>query len=370
MPAKIKKSSLANKLSTESRRRFEEKKSVEAEYDTNAGLPAGIEGGIAQLVECGFRTIQAGKTNAGELMFYAAGIVVSPEEVNGSRIVGLRTQINEPICDTPNNPKKPTQADHVENVMNELKKLGVNMEEMDADDLESVCETLKEERPYFRFRTWSGTKQELTQRDDKFFVGTKGPYPSEAAAKAANPFVGVEPRVQSTWNGACEYVEDEVSGVVDETEDEEEFIPVKSQPKTKSKLVKAKKVEEDLSELAEAADNGDAEASARLMEIANENGIDEDTVNNTASWSDVVDLINGEEESEDEEDEDEEEEDEEEEQLVPEKGEVYKYKPKGKKKAIECSVTAVFQGKEVCNLKSIDEDGSVFKSVPWSELIQ
>jgi hypothetical protein len=67
-------------------------------------------------------------------------------------------------------------------------------------------------------------------------------------------------------------------------------------------------------------------------------------------------------------DSDDDEEDEEEEEFAPEKGDVYGYKPKGKRKPLDCTVTAVFVKKETCNLKSITDD-KVHKGVPWVKLL-
>lgn len=383
MAVQKKKSSLAARLGEKARKVFNEVKDQEPEFDTQAGLPGGIEGGIAQLVECKFTQVAAGKQNAGKDMFYAAGVVVSPSEVNGINIKGLRTQISEPLYDTPTRSRK-TIDDHLEWVMNEMKKLGLDMSEMDLDDLEDAAETLKEEKPYFRFRTWSGTKQEIVERGGKFFVGTMGPYRTEAAAKAANPYAGTEPRVQHTWNGVCEYLDDEeeVDGVEDNTSSVKAS---KAAKKTKADVVdepeEEEEGEEDLAELAAAADGGDTDAAERLFELAMEAGIDEETINSTEEWSAIVEMMQSSSDDEEEEDaseEDEEEEEEEEEaeeeeaeedEWKPEKGEVYAYKAPGMKKAIDCEVTAVFESKETVNLKNLN-DNKVYKSVPWDKLIK
>lgn len=357
MPAQQKQSSLASRLGEKARKAFDESKTEAPEFDSQAGLPAGIEGGVAQLVECKFTQIAAGKQNAGKDMFYAAGVVVSPQESNGVSLVGLRTQISEPLYDTPTRSRK-TVNDHLEWVMNEMKKLGIDMSEMSIDDLEDIAVTLKEQQPHFRFRTWSGTKQEIEKRGGKFFVGTKGPYATEAAAKAANPFAGSEPRVQHNWNGACEHVEDdEGASVVDETE---ETLPVKSAKSVKKASPEPVEEEEvDLAELATAADGGDQEAAGQLADLAKEAGVDEDAINGAESWSSVVELMQG--------GEGEEAEEEESDDWKPEKGEVYPYKAPGKKKAVDCEVTAVFLRNETVNLKNLTDE-KVYKAVPWAKL--
>jgi hypothetical protein len=357
MPIQKQQSRLASRLGDKARKAFDSIKTEAPEFNSQAGLPAGIEGGIAQLVECKFIQVAAGKQNAGKDMFYAAGVVVSPQESNGVNLVGLRTQISEPLYATPTRSRK-TVEDHVEWVMNEMKKFGIDMSEMSIDDIEDIAATLKEQRPHFRFRTWAGSKLEIEKRGGKFFVGTKGPYSTEAAAKTANPFAGTEPRVQHTWNGACEYVEgEEDNAVVDET-------PEAAPPKVDKKPGKAaddapEEQEVDLAELATAADGGDEEAAGQLSDLAKEAGVDEDAINSADSWASVVELMQGGEEGvEDEENSD---------NWKPVKEEVYPYKAPGKRKAVDCEVTAVFETKETVNLKNLDDE-KIYKSVSWSKL--
>jgi len=173
--------------------------------------------------------------------------------------------------------------------------------------------------------------------------------------------------VQHTWNGACEYIEDETEeGVVDETEI---ILPLKKTKKTKEIVVKDPEVEEepDLAELAIAADGGDDEAASRLAGLAKEAGVDEDTINSLEDWASVVSLIEGSEKVDEAEEETEEEEEEEAEPWQPEKGEVYPYKAPGKRKAVDCEVTAVFTTKETINLKNLDDD-KIYRGVSWDKL--
>lgn len=361
MPSQRKQSSLAARLGDKARDAFETSKTEAPEFDAQAGLPAGIEGGVAKLVECKFMQVAAGKQNAGKDMFLASGVVVSPAEVNGISLVGLRTMISEPLYATPTRSRK-TVEEHLEWVMNEMKKLGIDMSEMSLDDLEDVAETLKEQTPHFRFRTWAGSKQDIESRGGKFFVGTKGPYSTEAAAKAANPFAGSEPRVQHTWNGACEYVEDESdSGVVDETPEAPPAKATKSVKSTKAAPAPEPEAgadaEVDLAELAATADGGDQDAATQLADLAKEAGVDEDAISNAESWASVVEMMSsGDAEAEAAADD-----------WKPEKGEVYPFKAPGKKKAVDCEVTAVFETRETVNLKNLDDE-KAYKAVPWASL--
>ena len=54
---------------------------------------------------------------------------------------------------------------------------------------------------------------------------------------------------------------------------------------------------------------------------------------------------------------------------MPEVEEIYLFKPPGKKKAVECEVTAVFEGKRTCVLKNLDDNKS-YKGVSWDSLEQ
>jgi len=106
MPAKVSKSPLMAKLGNKLAESFDKHKDDETRYGGGSDLPKGIEGGIAQLVDCKFDTYKTGD-NKGEFFFYAAGIVKAPKEVGGVPIVGLRTQIGpEPLCDTPDRSRK------------------------------------------------------------------------------------------------------------------------------------------------------------------------------------------------------------------------------------------------------------------------
>jgi hypothetical protein len=318
MAKKVRKGTLASKLGAAGEKAVSSHRTDETVFDTGGDLPAGIEGGIAQLTECKFDTFKKGD-NTGEYFFFASGAVKEPKRHDGVPIEGLHTRIGpEPLCDTPNRQSRPDVDAHVDWVMNEMRKLGVDTSELDIDSLEEAAAAIKEEQPHFRFRTWKGDATEQ--------------YPN--------------PRVNHVWSGACEYEEgdEETDDVVDETEEEDEA------------------PEEDLTALGKAADGDDEAAQTALSEKAEEAGIDPDDYD---TWTEVAEAIEG--APEDEEEEEEEEEDDTPSSFEPEKEEVYLYKPPRARKAIECEVMAVFPRKRTCNLKSLD-DGKSFKNVPWEKL--
>lgn len=355
MPRQTSQSGLAARLGQKGRQAYDAHKTEEAQYGAGSDLPAGIDGGVAQLTECKFGIYQTGDMK-GKDFFLAAGIVKSPATMaDGTPVRGLRTQIGpEPLCDTPSRSRK-TVMDHVEWVQNELKKLGADLADTDLDDLEMIVSALKEEKPHFRFRTWKGSK------------ATDG------------PFKDVEPRVQHEWRGACEYVEDESDGeIVDESEpveeaaEETEEKPAKkpaAKPvvKPKSKLAKPK-VEETAESLAEAADGGDEDAQVKLVKLAEVAGVDAEACESWAAVVEAIEAANAPEVDSDEVGEGDEDASPEKE-WKPEKGDTYLYKPAGKKKPVDCEVVAVFEGKRTVNLKNLD-DGTSYKAIDWDSLEQ
>jgi len=263
-------------------------------------LPGGINNGIAKIVEAKVGTYSKG-ANEGQSFVYLAGTIVEPASVTAVRqiwrdgkiealepevvdVEGQRTSILLPLCSTTNQAGKTTSVDeHVERMLNELRKLGVDTSEMvDMDDLTAMLEGVKEAQPFFKFSTSAGKPS--------------AQYPTE--------------RIWENWYG-CKGLEDyepeESDAIEDDTEEEEE------------------------------AEEEDTEEGEEAMEK---------------------------EEADDEPPPEKEEADDE---PPPEKEDVYLFKPPRARNAVECEVTAVFPGKETCNLKNLD-DGKVYKAVPWGRL--
>jgi hypothetical protein len=374
MPKQVKASGLAAKLGDAGRKAFDEHKADEPVFGGGADLPAGIEGGVAKLVQCKFDKHKEGD-NKGQYYFMAAGIVQSPKEHGGIPIQGLRTQIGpEPLYDTPSRSRK-TVADHVQWVLNEFHKLGVDTSSMTINDFEATATVLEEEQPTFRFRTWKGSK------------ATSGIYKDR------------EPRVQHDWRGICEVdAEQEDEPVEDATDEDDETAEAEEEDEAgAAEETEAEATEEDessgeeagdepdLDALAEAADTDDKEAGEQLTALAVEAGIASKAVAKAKSWAAVVGMIRKaspaeeEEEAAEEEETAEEEEaaEEEEEEKIPEKAELYNYRPtvmdtKTKKrvkakKPVECEVIAVNAKKQTVDLKNLDTS-KVYKGVSWDDI--
>src|SRR3982751_6537654 len=120
---------------------FNKHKGDETEYGNFGELPPGIDGGIAQLVDCRVLEIKEGKQNAGELMFFARGVVVEPEEVEDPRtgmvvrIKNRNTTLSEPLFYTEGRARETTE-EHMAHILNELRKLGLPTEDISATDEE------------------------------------------------------------------------------------------------------------------------------------------------------------------------------------------------------------------------------------------
>lgn len=359
MPAKSGgKSKLAGLLSKAG---FKDRKTEETVMPGGGDLPAGIENAVAQLVECKFGEYKSGELE-GELFWHAAGVIVSPEfftddQGNKIPIKGLRTSITEPLCDTPKSSgKKKTAGDHLSWILNELRKLGVNTAETGEDELEQVCETLKEEAPHFRFRTWKGepTKDYPNPRTNHTWSGTKG-LENFVAGDGGDDVVddtatagdgGGDSGGDDTTTEASDYPGD----------DEIKAIAKKAMNDKKPK---------------------DAEAAQNILQgHALVFGIDQDTIDNADSWDEVAQMIidasAGDSTSGDDDDKKEDDT-----PWTPTKDEVVHYKPKVKnpktkkmepaKKPVECEVTKVDSKNKTVDLKNLT-DGMIYKAVSFDEV--
>ena len=326
------KSGLAGKLGAALNKAVTAHADDETSFDSGGRLPAGLEDVIAQLTKCYFSQYEKGD-NKGEYYFRAEGVVVSPSEVtvdatgavaakgNTSKIEGKQTSIMRPCCETTKGDGTTVSLEeHIEWILNEMRKLGADTKGATGDDLEALAAALVEEAPYFRLRTWRG---EATKQ-----------YPN--------------PRTNEVWQGAVEYTPDEAAdnGVDDNTE-------------------KAAEGEElGLDELGEAADGGDEDAQATLTEHCTEAGLDPDHYETWALAATALGETAGDDQTEEVA----------EEEVEPAVGEVWDYIPidpktkkKGKKK-IQVEVKSVIKSKKQVNCLNLDDNKQLYKNVPFSEL--
>lgn len=416
---------LAAKYADKGRKAVAEHRTDETKYSTGGNLPSGIEDGLAQLTKCYFAQYEQGDGLKGEYYFRAEGTILEPKTFtdakgNTHRLQGKMTSIMEPLCDTPTR-SRPTTADHVAWVLNEMRKLGLPTKDLTFDDLETAAAQLQEAAPLFSFRTWDGGKDEIVQQNGQWYVQkngktTAGPFRNEAALKAAKPYAGKEPMVNQVWNGVVsdQTVPDESSNAVQDdtasssaptTNDEQQGTgPLVSETDDLDILAEladgnsdqaedaAKKIVElgnaanlsddvlentenwtaaaelvkkaiakpagkkpaasggdDLTALGEAADNADSAAIKKLTALAKAKDIDPDTIE---TWAEVATLLAEASGGGD--------------AFVPKVKEMYLYKPKGAKKAVEHEVTAVFDAKQTANLKNINT-GESLKGVAWAD---
>lgn len=359
MPVQRGKSSLLAKYGAKLREAAEKHRNDEVDFGNLGELPAGIEGGIAQLQEAKFAQYKKGDM-VGEWYFMATGVVREPKEFSGQRIENARTQIGpEPVCDTPKRSRE-TMDEHIGWIQNELKKLGVSSENLAADDLESAAAAITAAAPYFRFRTWKG----------------------EPTKEFPNP------RVNHQWNGVCEYSENadriNTSGI-----DGAVAAPSANGADVAAGNGAGFNEFGDLDSLAQAAQDGDDNAIEQLTKMALDAGISEETVNDAKTWSDVVQLITAAgaseepsdgETTEGEADADDDTEDNETEEAAgpktndPKVGDVFKYHPidsktnRPVKKHVQVEVTAIDKAKKTVTLRNLEDNKRTYKGVKFDNL--
>jgi hypothetical protein len=326
----------------------------------NAGLPAGIEGGVAQLHKMQFAVYKDGK-NKGQLYFIASGVAKQPYHLDGIPIRGGHTQIGpEPLCDTPTaTGKRKTFEAHYAWVLNQVRLFGVNPDS--SSELEATMKALVMAKPHFKFRTWKGPK------------ATSGPYANR------------EPRIVHEWNGRCDYSEeiDPGAGEEDSTEvlepsengevvgGQEEFNEFENQngqseeDSTSTEMVSK---EEDynsltLEQLLEKANQDDETAARILGEKAMEAGNSEEDVTDANDWQDIVDMIKNPRNKK--------EEVEEEVNTGPKVGQTYLYRPMDKTtkkpstKTVEVKVLEVDEDEKTVLVKG---PKVTYQGVPWTRL--
>ena len=331
-------SSIFAKLGNQTREAMAKTATKEPEIP-GMNLPAGIDNGIAQVVECKFGISEPGKKNPGAMYYMSQAIVKEPEYLkteNGRiKVAGRRTMLYKEVVSPPNQQgERKVNEKNMEWAQDQLKMLvgkNANPEMFHLDKMESTAAFIRQAKPHTLFKTYKFDKQDVKNVSEEAAKGFKvkpgwylcnlsddgtvkslskiegsyrGPYPSEASARAANKYAGNEPMVQQAWCGTVTYTPPSPNGqVVDESPPADEpstsFEPTGHTDDDTSgasfdEFQQSDPIpevgEEDLDAIAvEAYKN--AEAQQQLENIAVEAGVDAEAVGNATCWEDVVTMI-------------------------------------------------------------------------------
>lgn len=344
-------------------------------------LPPGITNGIAKLVVCKFDKVAAGKTNAGEYYFRAAGVVVEPYSVNVNGreevVQGRQTSIMEMVCTTKNRDgKETTQEDHVASILNEMRKLADDAftANKGGTDLEEMAAALQQHGPYFKFSTsprmdqvtgkpsgeawenWNGNKgleDYSPPTPDAIQDDTVAPAPVNRVADQTQQQVASKPQA----NGKPPSKKPPVATAsADDFKDAEE----------KEAGLSASLTLEQLVEIADKDGNpNQANAQLRLKELAAAEGWGEEQIDGASSWSEVAEMATPADAAPD--------------QAVEHSvGQMWNWKvivlDKATKKktvakvATQHEITAIDAEKQTVSLKSADNPKITFKGVPIAQL--
>jgi len=366
MPPQKQQNSLVARLGQRGRQAHEKHKADETTYGI-INLPPGINGGTAQIISAKWaefdeKTRDERRRKQPYVML--RGIAIEPLEHAGVRVRGQGVMIMVPLCDTTryDGSVQPFE-DHYADLLNEFRKLGVETEGTDFGDIDTVLTMLQEERPYFKFSTRGFTPPATPQK----------PRPQEMV------FIQFDGRIDD-----YQPAENITVGVQDGTGDESDkggesgptarprpngkksVSPTPSPSSTAATAV-ADQFDEfgDLSSLVTRATAQDGEAQATLTEMAIKAGVDEAVIDKTDSWEEVKEMIlagtTAETQANEEQGSGETgETGTVEPEWLPEKGQVYRYRPidpktkKPVRKAVDVEVLTVHK-----NLKEVDLMNSV-----------
>lgn len=314
---------------------FDKRKADETKFPGGGDLPAGIEGGVAQLVAAKLDIHKDG-TNKGKVYMYLAGVVQSPEFHEGQKVQGRRTNKTIGLYDKPGGK---SQEEQVATALNEMRKLGVDTKTLQLDDWETALLALEQAAPYFLFRTWKGPKQ------------------------TTGPFKDREPQVQQDWKGKIDnYVPGETV-VVDDHSGDTAGDGDGGDGGDGSDTVAAGGDETDWLALAAQADppDDDAETQQVITDACKAAGLDPMAYQ---TWKEAAEALiaaqsgggaapaapapSGASEP-----------------WKPREGDFYQYRPKGARKDIDVEVTKVFAS--TCNVKKVS-DQSIIRAVPYDDL--
>lgn len=339
-------------------------------------VPPGIINGIAHLTTCEFAEVAAGKQNAGELYFRAAGTVIEPEfvMVDGQRIQcrGCQTSIFEMVCDTKDTRGKVTSIeDHVDRIQNYLKMLGASAEDLERGGpaLEEIAKALENDgHIYFRLSTSKREGREyIDPKTKQKKKGEDGVWENWYGIKGSGfDLTDYKPSEAVGSNG---YVDN--TGIVDHTEPDS--VLDNEEPDSNPDGA-----EDDpyavIDELLGRANAKNAEAQEELSKLAVARGWDSEVVDAADTWQEVADMAKSDPSVEGASGE--------EEVWTPKVNEVCKYVPRSKDgkplidprskkpvKPLQCEVLSLNKD-GTFNLRNLDDGKTVYKSVQLEYISQ
>lgn len=270
-------------------------------------LPPNVQGGVAR-----FSSYKIDLDKKGDPYVVLTGIALEPENVQGKRV--SKTHFIKAGKET-------TVEDKLDKLCSDLQLIsGESLDEVDLDAISEFLDSLAKDKPYYGFNTWLG-------RATKAFP---------------NPQVQINIEGPVEWEGEEPEEEEEEEEVDEDTDDEEEDEEEEETPKRTKKPVKKA--------AAKSSASGGKKPPKKKTAKAEEEDEPED------------------EEEEDEEDVDNDEDEEGEEASLPAKGDIYLFKPKGKKEAIEVKVVLVNEDESTVKVKEV-EGGRLHPDVPFDKLM-
>lgn len=316
MPSEQGQSSLLSRISNQARQADKVIRDLPVQTG-NPQLPSGIENGVAELRDIRFGEYKDGN-NKGKLFFMASGIVLSPEEVEGVSVLGLRTQVGpEPLCETPQSTgRRKSFDDHYKFVRDHVSMLSsLDPRTVTFDKMETLCKALVQRGREgkgikFLFRTWKGQKQTSGPYKDReprvvqewlsyipesewngrFGTGTSQPPPGEMEDSTSNSTNSTSN--QSSVKSTVE-VDDTNYGSGEEADQSDDVSTPTDEPQIPRKEydVPSLSINDDLTSLVSRADKGDEEARRTLKSLALGIGSTEEDVDEADSWEEVAQMV-------------------------------------------------------------------------------
>lgn len=300
---------------------FNAHKSDATEFGSGGELPPGLTG-AATLIEAKLDTFKSGNNKDAPYLQFR-GVIV---ECSNPLFIGNQAMKQVPLCPDPSTWAEPkTLDDRIAEGLNEMRKLGVDTSKMTLDDWEAALLGLKQAAPVFKFHTWAATNQQ---------TGKPGRTRTDIDGVVADYKPG-----EGVGSGVDDQSGSEDQGVVGEAPQDDPWTA-----------------------LGQAADNGDDEAGKQIVEAGLGAGLTQEELNAFGTWAEAAAAVaaaseggaggSGTDTSTEGETE----------AWKPKVTDIYQYKPKGARAAVDCEVTAVF--KETVNLKRLDKN-EVIKGVKW-----